>query len=715
METNSQTIKKDDNVESISSNPNFRNSKKVSVSFADKVFYTNLKMRTLDWIFVNIQGDVWKDRIEKVRAEKNNEARKKLKSDTLMYFNVGIFKNSKRSNANFMSSEFMIFDFDHIEGDVTEKKKSLKENKNVYAVFISPSGDGLKLITRLETEVKSSSEFSRIYKYYAKVFGASMGKEADKTSDASRPCFISYDPNVYVNENAEPLNINVEKVASEKETSAAVISRRDLLKSLTGSEEGSRHTSLVSITGALINKGIDRDFALPLLNGWNSLNKQPLPYAELMETVNDVYDRYAEDNILDNFWSLGKDVYQMGFVEDNFFFEEIGISKFNIMIEHRLVVAGKYEEGAEYEVYNKLVLENHIMCLSRIDYQGDINLDKHNYSVDIDKGIIEVKYSPLGMVRQDNQLIEDYLDKTFGGHKDFIKKYLAVYCHSNYKRLPTLIFYGARGSGKTTFAEIMMEIFRPLSYLWQGNEQNFTPEVEKKLLVVEENNSDKASQYKTLKKYTGQKYALVNKKYKEPYQVKNNMNIIILSNEPIPLYLKKEELPVDEANNQFFVFEFKPFTDKIDASFQQKIIDCLGNYIRTELKTIYDSLEISKFRYSISVPITMEEKNLFNSNTTEIDTDTDHFIQKISRDIAGSPNYRYRSFLEKYLFPLGTLNSYDYVKSHKNSIIKNLKKRGYITADDPVKKQVGGKRDYCYVMTESFRNILFSEFEQVDL
>ena len=256
VETNSQTIKKDDNVESISSNPNYRNAKEVEVSFADKVFYTKLNMRTLEWIFVNIQGDVWKDRIEKVRAEKDNDARKKLKSYTLMYFNIGTFKDSKRSNANFMGSEFMIFDFDHIMGNIIEEKNKLRENKNVYAVFISPSGDGLKVITRLDAEIKSSSEYSRIYKYYAKVFGATLNKEADKTSDASRACFISYDPDIYVNENAEPLSTKIIDSVSEKtgeiEINTDTISREDLLKSFQGSAEGSRHSSLVSITGALI-------------------------------------------------------------------------------------------------------------------------------------------------------------------------------------------------------------------------------------------------------------------------------------------------------------------------------------------------------------------------------------------------------------------------------------------------------------------------------
>ena len=326
------------------------------------------------------------------------------------------------------------------------------------------------------------------------------------------------------------------------------------------------------------------------------------------------------------------------------------------------------------------------------------------------------------------------MKSTFGIYTDFIKKYLAVYCHSNYNKLPTLIFYGPRGNGKSTLAEVMMEIFPAISYQWHGNEQNFTPESEKKLLVVEENSSDKASQYKTLKKYTGQKYALVHKKFKDPYMVKNNMNIILLSNETIPLYLKKEELPTDEANNQFFVMEFKKFEQEIDNSFQQAVIDRLGYYIRTELKTVYDLLDLKKFRYSIPVPITREERDLFNSNTTEIDLDTDSVIQKLAKryqvelnnskkfkleidslkKYQKAPDVSFLSFVDKKFLPASFITDTDstYTKSHKNALIKNLKKRRLIESDDPKKLQLNNRREYCYKMSDELFKMLTGEFEE---
>jgi len=148
------------------------------------------------------------------------------------------------------------------------------------------------------------------------------------------------------------------------------------------------------------------------------------------------------------------------------------------------------------------------------------------YTVNSLDGIVTVNIAAIQPDVIDNKFIEDYLDNTFGQHKDFIKQYLAMYVFTNYTQLPTLVLYGPRGSSKTTFAGLVADIYPSLYLDWTGEPGSFTQECEKKLLVIEENLIDEKSQYKTLKKYTGQEELLVNKKYQPEYMVKNNVNII---------------------------------------------------------------------------------------------------------------------------------------------------------------------------------------------
>lgn len=694
---------------------NYRNIKDVIVSTANGTS-PYLKVKTFEWVYNTITSTVKKKFVEEIRNEPDKEKRKYLKQTNLGYFNIGTFKENYRKNENLISSEFIILDFDSLEGDMTEYREKLKSKNEVYAAFISPSGNGLKIIFRLERPITDPIFFSRVYKYYADQYGLDLGEDADHTSDVSRPCFFSYDPEMYVNENASPLKVGgIDFPYSIKRKGR---NREELLNFFESTIEGNRHTSLTSIVGTMISKNIDPDFAMGLALRLDRNNGvEPLPIDEVTETVSYLYKNYSSQDILEDFWSQGKDIFQIGFVGDKFFIEKISKGKFNIIVGDRILKKKKLDEEDLNEALEKafvrLVIEKHIKHLARVDYLGNSETKQALYNVNLNEGVIEVNHSMLLVRIKDNDFIEKYFSDTFGDHKDFIKKYLAVYCHSNYKKLPTLILFGERGTGKTTFAEIFMEIFPELSYQWHGNEQNFTPEVEKKLLVVEENNSDKASQYKTLKKYTGQKYAMVNKKFKEPYMIKNNMNIIILSNEVIPLYLKKEELPGDEANNQFFVMEFKRFDGDIDNTILQDIIDRLGHYIRTELKAVYESLDTKKYRYSIPVPITKEERALFNSNTTEIDLDTDSIIQQLAKRYADF-NFGYKVFIDAKYFPVQFISDWSssLTKSHKNSLIKNLKKRKLIDAEDPKKVQLKGNRQYCYKMSDEFYKLVTSEFEE---
>lgn len=293
-------------------------------------------------------------------------------------------------------------------------------------------------------------------------------------------------------------------------------------------------------------------------------------------------------------------------------------------------------------------------------------------------------------------------------HQSFIKEWLAVYCHSNYRKLPTLIFSGGRGTGKSTFAEIVAEIFPTLSFQWSGSEENFTYEVEKKLLIVEENLSDKVSQYKTLKKYTGQKYATVKKKFRDPYQVRNNTNIILLSNELIPLFVSRDELPTDTRNNQFFVYEFPKLTGSIDPDTQDKVLARLGHYIRTELKTVYDGLSASGFRYSIDVPITDEERELFTANTSDLESDVDMLIQRLIEQYANDlfpDDMPYFPFIEQGQLPVLWIKYYSQSTRHYNQVIKGMRRQRLIVGEAD-RFQVDGKRLFCLPMTDKLTEML---------
>ena len=412
-------------------------------------------------------------------------------------------------------------------------------------------------------------------------------------------------------------------------------------------------------------------------------------------------DRSYQDRVCDPYWSYGTDIFDFGMLNDQFFFEKIGSNKFHIQT--------KTEEGDDKKKAMRYLVNNkHIRHLSRIDYLSDISTDESFYAVDLGTGVISAHHRAIPIDVIDNAYVDQYLSDRFGPHVEFIKEWLAVFCHSNYRKLPSLIFSGGRGTGKSTFAEIVAEIFPTLSFQWSGSEDSFTYECEKKILIIEENLSDKVSQYKTLKKYTGQKYATVKKKFKDPYQVLNNVNIILLSNELIPLYVSRDELPTDSRNNQFFVYEFPQLSGSIDPQLQEKVLASLGNYIRTELQAVYDGLIAGGYRYSIDVPITDEERELFAANTSDLESDVDIMVNRLvdQYDKASFPDdLPYYSFIKQGQLPVQWIKNYSPSTRHYNQVIKGMRRQRLLVGETD-RFQSDGKRLFCLTMTDKLVQML---------
>jgi hypothetical protein len=134
----------------------------------------------------------------------------------------------------------------------------------------------------------------------------------------------------------------------------------------------------------------------------------------------------------------------------------------------------------------------------------------------------------------------------------------------------------------------------------------------------------------------------------------------------------------------------------IDGIFGQKLRERLGNYIRTELKTVFSGINKNYTRYGISVPITKYEEQLFDNNTTNIEAQADLVLEKIAnRNNTFLPNEdQYELYKLGYL-AYSLIEEYATGSVHPNAIVKNLKKRKIIE-QGMVRKQVNKKKYSSY-------------------
>ncbi len=139
-----------------------------------------------------------KDLVKRIRLEKRKPERQELKKQLPAICFSGTF--NKRTDASLIEHSGLIcLDFDGYDKqkELLQDKESLSKNKYVFSVFISPSGNGLKVLVKIPADAENHTMyFNSLEKYFNSPY-------FDKTSkNLSRVCYESYDPLIAINENS---------------------------------------------------------------------------------------------------------------------------------------------------------------------------------------------------------------------------------------------------------------------------------------------------------------------------------------------------------------------------------------------------------------------------------------------------------------------------------------------------------------------------------
>lgn len=98
-------------------------------------------------------------------------------------------------------SGFLQLDFDRLGADLTAARQNVMRDPHVAAAFISPSGDGLKVLVRVPP-----GPHNIIVKEAARYFLEYYGLKNDpQVKEPTRLCFVSWDPDLHRNPNATVL------------------------------------------------------------------------------------------------------------------------------------------------------------------------------------------------------------------------------------------------------------------------------------------------------------------------------------------------------------------------------------------------------------------------------------------------------------------------------------------------------------------------------
>lgn len=173
----------------------------------------SMQPSTLETLFHQIRDDrQLREEIGQLRRvqalDKGSYTRLKTR---LPYFCGARFREGYRKTSHFEAIHWMILDLDHLEAEIerNELRKQLIQDERVALLFTSPSGNGLKLVFKLEEPCLDTKQFSDAYKGFTYAFSQQYQLEPylDRiTHDVTRVCFLSHDPQAYHNPLCEPLD-----------------------------------------------------------------------------------------------------------------------------------------------------------------------------------------------------------------------------------------------------------------------------------------------------------------------------------------------------------------------------------------------------------------------------------------------------------------------------------------------------------------------------
>ena len=140
-------------------------------------------------------------KINAIRNAVTKEQRDELKKHLFVITWQGIFSRKNNNGCESLSS-LVCIDIDHQAGlDLNCIKQTISSWPFVLAYFLSPSGDGLKVV--IITDNYSIDDYGNCYRQVENLFTDAFGIQPDsRCEDLSHPCYISYDPGIYYNPNA---------------------------------------------------------------------------------------------------------------------------------------------------------------------------------------------------------------------------------------------------------------------------------------------------------------------------------------------------------------------------------------------------------------------------------------------------------------------------------------------------------------------------------
>lgn len=139
--------------------------------------------------------------LRKSLAESKMEAYERAKKSLPAFTPSACFKGGRKLEFITAYTQMVVLDIDKLSKEqLTNAKALASQSPYTFASFTSPSGNGLKIFVKVNSSQENHKDaFLALQKYYEELLALPIDKSG---KDVTRLCFVSYDTDLYLNENA---------------------------------------------------------------------------------------------------------------------------------------------------------------------------------------------------------------------------------------------------------------------------------------------------------------------------------------------------------------------------------------------------------------------------------------------------------------------------------------------------------------------------------
>jgi len=265
--------------------------------------FLNFQDRKGNYELVNVLNAIkegkFNTKITQLRNADSEEEKGRVKN-ALPAFTPSVVLNTGRKFTDGDTYNGVIhLDYDKLD-DVASAIEKIKSLEYTYSCFISPSGNGIKVFVRVSNEMEQHKDaFNTLRHYYDKA----VGRESDKSiKDLTRLCFVSSDPELYLNEESEVFDYNTISMTRTPEELWEKTSRKETFT------VGNRNNFIFTFACNTNREGLNME---EVKSYCSSYTDSTLTYQEIEKTIRSAYEnntsQFAEMQSVQSVQSCSKE------------------------------------------------------------------------------------------------------------------------------------------------------------------------------------------------------------------------------------------------------------------------------------------------------------------------------------------------------------------------------------------------------------------------